>query len=263
MSWVDDSIKAYYTFLKDKTSCHTDDKTNWSVISTPFYGTYNDPIDIYVKQDERGNILISDDGITLTNLAQVGVSFSHSAKRKEWLNAILCNYGIVLENNELKTKASGIEDFAQKKHDMICAIFAISEMELMAKNTVSTMFNEDVRNMLNERGVVYTPEFIAKGKTGIEFTFDFQLAGQKEEKVIKSFNVLNKMNVPNFLFSYDDIKEGRERISGKKLNSVAIINDTNKDLKEDLISAFEAKSVPYILWSQRGTQENMQKLKVS
>lgn len=115
MSWVDDSIKAYYAFLKDKTSYHTDDKTNWSVISTPFYGTYNDPIDIYIKQDERGNILISDDGITLTNLAQVGVSFSHSAKRKEWLNAILCNYGIVLENNELKTKASNIEDFAQKK----------------------------------------------------------------------------------------------------------------------------------------------------
>ncbi len=263
MSWIDESINAYYSFLKDKTSYYTDDKTNWSVISTPFYGTYNDPIDIYIKQDESGSILLSDDGVTLTNLEQVGISFSHSPKRKEWLNAILCNYGLILENNELKARADNIHDFAQKKHDMICAIFAISEMELMAKNTVSTMFNEDVRNMLNERKIVYTPEFIAKGKTGIEFTFDFQLAGQKEEIVIKSFNVLNKMNVPNFLFSYDDIKEGRERISGKKLNSVAIINDTNKDIKNELITAFDTKNVPYILWSQRGTAENMQKLKVS
>lgn len=217
MNWVDESIQNYYTWLKDKTSYYTDDKTNWSVISTPFYGIYNDPIDIYIKQDERGNILMSDDGETLTNLEQVGVSFNHSAKRKEWLNAILCNYGISLEDKELTTKAT-YQDFPQKKHDMICAIFAIAEMELMAKNTISTMFNEDVRNMLNERGLVYTPEFIAKGKTGIEFTFDFQLAGINEEKVIKSFNVLNKMNVPNFLFSLDDIKEGRERITGKKLS---------------------------------------------
>ncbi len=262
MSWVDESIRNYYTWLKDKTSYYTDDKTNWSVISTPFYGIYNDPIDIYIKQDERGNILMSDDGETLTNLEQVGVSFNHSAKRKEWLNAILCNYGISLEDKELTTKAT-YQDFPQKKHDMICAIFAIAEMELMAKNTISTMFYDDVRNMLNERGLVYTPEFIAKGKTGIEFTFDFQLAGMNEEKVIKSFNVLNKMNVPNFLFSLDDIKEGRERITGKKLSSVAIINDTNKDIKDDFISAFETKNIPYILWSQRGTKENMLKLKVS
>lgn len=262
MSWVDESIKTYYAWLKDKTSYYTDDKTSWSVISTPFYGIYNDPIDIYIKQDEQGNILMSDDGETLTNLEQVGVSFNHSTKRKEWLNAILCNYGIVLDDKELTTKATA-QDFPQKKHNMICAIFAIAEMELMAKNTISTMFNEDVRNMFNERRLVYTPEFIAKGKTGIEFTFDFQLAGMEEEKVIKSFNVLNKMNVPNFLFSLDDIKEGREHISGKKLSSVAIINDTNKDINGDYISAFESRNIPYILWSQRGTKENMLKLNVS
>lgn len=261
MSWIDESIKAYYTWLKDKTSYYTDDKTNWSVISTPFYGTYNDPIDIYVKQDGNGGILLSDDGVTLTNLEQLGVSFNRSPKRKEWLGAILCNYGLTLDGNELTTKATA-QNFPQKKHNMICAIFAISEMELMAKNTISTMFNEDVRNMLNERRLVYTPEFIAKGKTGIEFTFDFQIAGMKEEMVIKSFNSLNKMNVPNFLFSYDDIKEGRERISGKKLNGIAIIND-DKEVKAEMISAFETKNVPYILWSQRGTEENIQKLKVS
>lgn len=262
MSWIDDSIKAYYTWLKDKTSYYTDDKTNWSVISTPFYGTYNDPIDIYVKQDGDGNILLSDDGVTLTNLEQVGVAISRSQKRKEWLDAILCNYGIALNGNELTTKATP-KTFPQKKHNMICAMFAISEMELMAKNTVSTMFNEDVRNMLDERKLVYTPEFIAKGATGIEFTFDFQIAGIKEEMVIKSFNSLNKMNVPNFLFSFDDIKGGRERISGKKLNGVAIINDIDKDIKTEMLSAFESKKIPYILWSQRGSKENIQKLTVA
>lgn len=263
MNWIDENIKAYYAWLKDNTSFHTDELTNWSVISTPFYGTYNDPIDIYVQKQPDGTILLSDDGVTLQNLEQVGVGIAHSAKRKEWITSILYNYGISLESEQELTTTATVKDFPQKKHNLICAIFAIAEMEVMAKNTISTMFNEDVRAMLDERELVYTPEFIIKGKTGIDFTFDFQLAGRKNEVVIKSFNTLNKMNVPNFLFGYEDVKEMRERISGKTLNSIAIINDIDKEIKTDLLNAFDSKNVPYILWSQRHTNENISKLAVA
>ena len=36
--------------------------------------------------------------------------------------------------------------------------------------------NNIVRNYLDEKQIIFTPDFISKGETGLEFTFDFQLA---------------------------------------------------------------------------------------
>ncbi|WP_291527793.1 DUF1829 domain-containing protein [Bacteroides sp. UBA939] len=108
--------------------------------------------------------------------------------------------------------------------------------------------------------MIYTPEFIAKGITGIEFTFDFQIAGRQKELVVKSFNSLNKMNVPHFLFGWEDIKESRERISGKQLDGIAIINDVDKDLKPEYMEALRSKGAVPILWSQRYLPEERDKL---
>lgn len=89
-------------------------------------------------------------------------------------------------------------------------------MEVLAQNNVATIFKEDVKSFFDKHDLVYTPQFITKGSTGIEFTFDFQFAGRKKETVVKSFNSLNKINVPNFLFTWNDIKPVREEQTGKK-----------------------------------------------
>ena len=261
MNWIDESINAYYKWLQEKTTYRTDDITGWNVISTPFYGIYNDSIEIYIKQQSDGKILMSDDGVTLLNLEQVGAGINHSPKRKEWMQTIIYNYGLKLENHELTTIATP-QNFAQKKHNLICAIFALSEMEITAKNTISAVFNEDVKALLDDQQIIYTPQFIMKGKTGIEFTFDYQVAGRDKELVIKSFNSLNKMNVPNFLFSYEDIKDVRERISGKTLESIAVIND-EREIRPEFLSALETHNTQYILWSQRNTLNNINRLKLA
>jgi hypothetical protein len=49
---------------------------------------------------------------------------------------------------------------------------------MMAKHTVSSLFKEDVKFYFDEQNIIYTPQFIAKGSTGIEFNFDFQIAGK-------------------------------------------------------------------------------------
>lgn len=260
MSWIDDSIGQYYNWLKERTSYKTDEQSGWSSISTPFIGLFNDPIEIYVKMNPDNTISMSDDGQTLNNLELAGVPISRSQKRKEWLEYILLNYGILLKDNELLITANAT-NFAQKKHNLICAISEISDMEVMAKHLVSSLFKEDVKSHLDEQEVIYTPQYIMKGNTGLDFTFDFQIAGRTNEVVIKSFNSLNKTNVPNFLFSWNDIKDIRERVSGKELKGLAIINDTNKEAAEEFISAFESKGADYMLWSERGKPENIAKLR--
>ncbi|MDR1974754.1 MAG: DUF1828 domain-containing protein [Bacteroidales bacterium] len=257
-NWINSSITQYYNWLRDKTQVLQNEQTGWYIITTPFVGLFNDNIEIYVKLDNE-KILLSDDSQTLSNLDLAGSSITRSPKRKEWLEMILLNYGIQLNDNELQ--AEGTErDFNQKKHNLICAISEISDMAMMAKHTVSSLFKEDVRTFFDEQNLIYTPQFIAKGSTGIEFTFDFQIAGREKELVIKSFNNINKLNVPNFLFGWDDIKNIREKISGKELKGLAIINDIDRELKPEYISALESKGAGVIMWSKRHQPDMLKKL---
>jgi hypothetical protein len=260
-NWINNSIVEYYGWLRDKTQISKNEQTGWYAITTPFLGLFNDNIEIYVKLN-NGRILLSDDGRTLSNLRLTGSSFTQSPKRKEWLDMILLNYGIVLSNNELQAESCE-KDFVQKKHNLLCAISEVSDMAMLAKHTVSSLFREDVKRFFDEQNIIYTPQFIAKGATGIEFTFDFQIAGRQKELVIKSFNSLNKMNVPTFLFGWEDIKDAREKISGKQLKGLAIINDIEKELKPEYIGALESKGAEIIPWGQRHQPEMVGKLKAA
>jgi hypothetical protein len=256
--WINNSIAEYYNWLRDRTQVSRDDSTGWYAITTPFSGLFNDMIEIYVKM-EKEKIFLSDDGQTLSNLELSGVSIPRSSKRKEWLDMILLSYGITMNENELQTEGTK-KDFSQKKHNLISAISEISEMTISAEHTVSSLFREDVKNFLDERGIIYTQQFIAKGSTGIEFTFDFQIAGKQKELVIKAFDSVNKSNVPNFLFGWTDIKPAREKISGKELMATAIINNTNKRDKPEFISALRSKGANTLMWDKREQPGELYKL---
>ena len=166
----------------------------------------------------------------------------------------MLNYGIALENGELCVRAKQA-DSSQKKHNLICAISEITDMEITAKHIVSSLFRDDVKQLLDEQEIIYTPQFITKGSSGIEFTFDFQIAGRNSELVLKSFNSLN------FLFSLDDIKPVREKTSGKEMLSLAVINDIEKDIKPEYINALKSRNTDILFWSERSKPENLQKLR--
>lgn len=129
MSWIEDRIADYYKWLHERTEVRTDETTGWSVVSTPFLGAYNDPLEIYMRR-EGDDIELSDDGVVFDNLSQLGVNVNRSLKRKEWVEYILRNYGVTIEDNELRTVAT-VDNFSQKKHSLLCAMLEISEMGLL------------------------------------------------------------------------------------------------------------------------------------
>ncbi len=259
MNWdITQSIDEYYNWLRQKTTVFTDNQTGWHTITTPFIGLFNDPVEIYAKL-KNDKLLLSDDGMTLKNLELTGVSINRSQKRKEWFDMICLNYGITLKNGEL-TISGTLENFNQYKHNLVTAICEISDMQMLAKNTVAYIFKEDVKAYLDEQEIIYTPNFIAKGSTGIDFNFDFQIAGREKEIVIKSFNSLNKMNVPNFLFTWDDIKQTRKQASRKELMGLAIINNEDKTLNSEYTKALQKKGADFMLWDKRYQPEMIKKL---
>jgi|ERR1017187_3643390 hypothetical protein len=260
-TWVNDLIDKYYDFLKGRTAVITETGTEWVAISTPFIGLFNDTLEVYAKKD-NGKILLSDDGVTTKNLELIGSPVSRSPKRKDLLEKILLNYGIQYKGNELMAEATE-QNFAQKKHNLVSAISEINDMYMLAKHTVASIFKEDVRVYLDEQQIIYTPQFISKGSTGLEFTFDFQIAYRDKEIVIKSFNSLNTLNVPNFLFTWEDIKSVRERVTNKQVVALAVINNEEKEVQDEYLEALKSKNADFILWTERYTPENINKLKMA
>jgi hypothetical protein len=260
-TWINQLIDEYYNFLKGRTAVVTETGTDWAVISTPFIGLFNDTLEVYTKKD-NGKILLSDDGITIKNLDLIGSPIARSPKRKDLLEKILLNYGIQFRDNEFVTEATE-QSFPQKKHNLVTAISEINDMYMLAKPTITSIFKEDVRGYLDEQQIIYTPQFISKGTIGLEFTFDFQIAYREKEIVIKSFNSMNKFNLPNFLFTWDDIKSVREQITNKQVVGLAVINDEEKDIQPEYLEALKSKNADFILWSQRHTPENVNKLKMA
>jgi hypothetical protein len=259
-TWIDKLIDDYYKFLKEHTTVITETGTEWVVINTPFASAFNDTLEIYVKKS-GDKMILSDDGVTLYDLGLQGVSILHSTKRKELLNKILLTYGIVCENDELVVAATETT-FAQKKHNLIMAISEINDMYMISKPSVNFVFKDDVKSFLDTQDIIYTPQFISKGKVGLEFAFDFQIAYKNKEIIIKSFNKLDKSNIPQFLFTWDDVKSVREQLTGKNIIGIAIIND-DKELLPEYLDALKIKNADYILWSEKNKPENVNKLKAT
>lgn len=244
----------YYNWLREKTFIQKDSNTDWFLINTPFVGAFNDTIEIYAQK--KGNHLrLSDNGETMSNLELQGLHTQGSKRRRAILDTILLNYGVRAESDELTIEAN-IENFSQSKHNFLSAIIEINDLYVLAKHNVASIFKEDVRTYLDSQDIIYTPDFISKGATGLEFNFDFQIAQKNKEIVIKSFNTVNKSNLSTFLFSWDDIKPVREKITKKDVYAIAIINNIDKEVRTEFLDALKAKNADYILWSERESEKS-------
>jgi hypothetical protein len=247
-------VDDYYNWLREKTFIQKDSNTDWFLINTPFVGAFNDTIEIYAQK--KGNHLrLSDNGETMSNLELQGLHIQGSKRRRAILDTILLNYGVRAESDELTIEAN-IENFSQSKHNFLSAIIEINDLYVLSKHNVASIFKEDVRTYLDSHDIIYTPDFISKGATGLEFNFDFQIAKKNKEIVIKSFNTVNKSNLSTFLFSWDDIKPVREKITKKDVNAIAIINNIDKEVRTEFLDALKAKNADYILWSERESEKS-------
>lgn len=254
MNWINTYVNNYYDWIKEKTFIQKDKNTDWFLINTPFLGAFNDSIEIYAQKNNE-NIVLSDNGETLANLELQGLNFQGSKKRKYFLTRILLNYGIKLKDEELIVE-SNIDKFSQSKHNLLSAIIEVNDLYVLSNQNVSSLFKEDVRNFLDTNDIIYTPDFITRGTTGLEFNFDFQIAKKDSETVIKTFNTINKSNLSTFLFSWSDIKPLREESTNKEVKAVAIINDIEKSVKSEYIDALKSKNANVLLWSEKDNKEN-------
>lgn len=243
---IDSLVDKYINFIKENI---TIDKIEDNVfeIETPFLDRRNDFITIYAifDKDNKNNIVLTDNGITLTDLELSGLEFN-STKRKQELQTVLNGFGVRQDKNKNLFVYATSEDFAQKKHNLIQALLSVNDMFVLAQSKVINLFFEDVGLYFDENEIRYTSNIILEGKSHFSHKFEYLIPKSKNasERTIKLLNRPKSENLKATLFAFEDTQDKR---NGK---GYIILNDEML-IKSDLISAINEYNIKAIPWSQK------------
>lgn len=240
-----DLINKYTEWLKQKISIKELDGV--CEITTPFLDHHNDCLQIYVtKSGDR--LKLSDDGYIFKDLKLCGFDIT-TEKRRKVLNSILNGFGVLLlEDDELVVDAK-IEDFPQKKHNLIQAMLAISDLFVTSKSMAASFFREDVEKFLHIHDIRFTPTVKFTGKSGFDQNFDFVIPASKSspERVLQTVGRPNLQKIRSLLFAWSDTKVARP----VKSIAYGILDDTEQPVNPDFEIALQKYEIKPILWSKK------------
>ncbi len=237
-------ISDYLRWLKE--GLHVSEFESSCRIATPFLDRHNDEIEIYVEK-HNGNLLLTDDGYTISDLVASGMTFS-TEKRKAHLDTILNGFGVRREGDELQVHATA-QDFPQKKHTLLQAMLAVNDMFVMAEEHVLSLFKEDVAQFLELNRIPVFPEFKLSGRSGFDHKFDFGLpkTQRKPQRVVQAINNLTKDQALSFAFAVADVRV----IRAEPLQALTFLNDVEYPPNEDNLAAMKAYDIEPLFWSRR------------
>ena len=241
---VQDLMDRYWAWLRDQTSLRKIE--DWVEITTPYLDRHNDFLQIYARSDQ-GGWLLTDDGYVIDDLEQSGCNIS-SPKRQVMLNTTLAGFGVQRDSNRLIVKASQA-DFSLRKHNLVQAMLSVGDLFYLNAPSVSSLFNEDVVEWLDGLDIRYTPNVKFTGKSGYDHKFDFVIPKSKRqpERVLRTVNRSRRDMAQVVAFSWIDTKDVRSPES----RAYAIFNDTESNVRADVLGAVRSYGVHPMLWSER------------
>ncbi len=244
-------VDQYWNWLQEQTTIR--EVGDHVEITTPYLDRHNDCFQMYARRREDGFIL-TDDGYVLNDLAQAGVDAT-SGKRGLLLEETLNGFGVREVAGALQVEASP-EDFGLRKHNLLQAMLAVSDMFYLASPTVESLFHEDVIAWLDTSSIRYTPNVKLSGKSGFDHKFDFVIpkSPDQPERVCRSINRPDRNAAQTMVFAWEDTKEARD----PNTVAYAILNDADRSVSRFVDKALESYDVRPVRWSTR--EEAIKKL---
>jgi hypothetical protein len=251
MAWVKDRLSDYVHWLQASYEVEELPESGWSLLTTPFLGLHNDPIEIYLKPEAQDHILLSDDGNTLWELNALGLDLKRSKTRRLQFERVLAKWGVLQSGSELLKKAHA-KSFPQAKHDFLQCLQELNEFHHLTTNNVKSLFKDDLYDYLNELSdTLVVSEGVALAGTNLQYMFDLLLSTKQEERVVKAFTLLNQTYLTSFLYAWRDVRTARATHTRKKLSGLVAINDLYRKPDPGLLKEAEANGLYVLRWSQK------------
>jgi hypothetical protein len=240
---IEKLLEEYTNWLANKT--HIKAVKDSVEITTPFLDRNNDYIQIYVKETGNG-YLLTDDSYTISDLVHSGCNLE-SDKRQDILNITLRGFGVKNINGELVVEATR-NNFAQKKHSLLQTILALNDLFYLSSPFTTSIFLEDVTDWLKLKRIRYVSDAKFTGASGFDHIFDFTIPASVNypARYIRTINNPARDTAESFAFAWIDIKDVRSNSS-----AIAILNDNEKKISPNVVSAFLNYDIKPIPWSER------------
>ena len=237
-------VDQYWIWLRDRTSLR--EVGDWTEITTPYLDRHNDYLQIYARRSNSGFVL-TDDGYIVEDLEQSGCKID-SGKRHDFLKMALNGFGVQIVDKRLEIRASS-GNFALRKHNLIQAMLAVSDLFYLASPVVTRLFYEDVLAWLDLSDIRYTPNVKFSGKSGYDHRFDFVIPKSKvePERVLRTINRPSRDTAQAIAFSWIDTKEVRP----PDCRAYALLNDAESPVSANVLEAMRSYDVHPIPWSAR------------
>ena len=237
-------LDQYWNWLQEQTTVR--EVGDYVEITTPYLDRHNDCLQLYAGKHREGFIL-TDDGYVLDDLAQAGVEAT-SGKRSILLQETLNGFGVRAVAGALQVETS-LDDFGLRKHSLLQAMLAVSDMFYLASPTVEGVFHEDVTTWLDASGVRYAPNVKFSGKSGYDHKFDFVIPKSLDqpERVCRSINRPDRNTAQTMAFAWLDTREVRDPNAA----AYAILNDSGGSVPRSVDKALDSYGVRTIRWSAR------------
>ena len=155
-------VEAYLDWLRE--SIRVEEVGDNLQISTPFLDRHNDYVQIYALAKD-GRIRLTDDGFTLADLESSGVELGRG-KRQDLLDTTLRGFGVQRGPSDELFVIADRRDLGRKKHLLVQAILAVGDLFYTARETVASLFREDVEAFLRQHEVRFSPDIGLIGRSG-------------------------------------------------------------------------------------------------
>ena len=237
LNWLKENIEQYK--IKD----------NIFRMTFPFLDRNNDFTEFYIIQRDNGTYCLTDDGATISELQYSGFEFNKSKHRKAILNSIIAAYGVTLTKDNELTITCTLDELPFKKHMLSQCMIKVGDLFYLSKTNVQSVFLEDVQKFFDENDIRYVENFSITGKSKLTTHFDFAIAKSKTspERLVTVVNKLELVSAKTIIFAWSDTKELRK--PGSKLYT--FIQDTDKSVSVDALSALKEYGIQPALWSKR------------
>lgn len=237
-------VDAYLQWLRE--SIRVEEVGSRLEISAPFLDRHNDYVQIYATPED-GRVRLSDDGFTLADLEQSGVELGRG-RRRDLLDITLRGFGVQQsERGELFVIADR-RDMGRKKHFLLQAILAVGDLFYTARETVASLFREDVEAFLKQYEVRYSPDISLIGRSGYPHRFDFVIPASPRapERIVATLSRPTKQFVELKLFSFMDVRG----IRPTDFQAMLFLND-EEGIPERALDALSQYQVEPLFWTRR------------
>ena len=211
-------------------------------LTLPFLDRNNDCIELFIKLLDDERYYITDDSETINELKLSQFDIFTGTRRREIFDSILAAHGVSFSKNDELYITCSRDSLAQSKHMLSQCIIKVSDMFYLSRKNVKSIFIEDVQNFLDINNIRYIENVSFSGKSKLMSNYDFGIGKSNvaPERIIKVINNFDTTQAKNIIFSWKN-----------KSQLYTFIQDFEKPISKEALSALKEYSIVPVLWSKR------------